>query len=595
MAKKENEKSKAELYREERKARIAKANKKNAKSLEAGKKVAGVGKKVVAVVLCAAILFGILCWANAIFGFTGKMSTALKVGSQRVSATEYEFYFKNMYQQAAYIEQMYQQYGQSSGFSTDKAPDEIPFTDEDGNQTNYAEYFRTEAIEQARQLIAYYLEAKANGFELDEEAQQEIDETIENYKSSAAENGYSLDSYLRASFGAGFTTKMFRKQLEIQETATHYQEKLKEDFTAGVKLDDIKAEYEKNKKDYDYADIHYYKFAGETLTAEEGETEKDLEKRQNKENEKIYKEAEGVYDDVTDVATLETALAEYLKAKEEEKKAEEEAEKAEDETAEEAAEAEETADAEETEATEEEKEEVKNSIELKNSSYSSISTAVSTKGGDWVYSKDRKAGDKTLIKDGASAYIIIIDKPAYVSNSVTFRHIKIDVQAEDAENITDAEKKEAKKTADSVLKEWKDGDKTEETFSELANKDSSDSETNTIGGLVENYRISTGGYNDEFNEWIFSADRKKGDTKIIKADDDGYEIVYFVSNNKDDIDQYDTIRTKMASDKVEENEKALLADDGKYVADVNEKVTISVMKKFCKTIRSNIAYQNRQQ
>ena len=160
--------------------------------------------------------------------------------------------------------------------------------------------------------------------------------------------------------------------------------------------------------------------------------------------------------------------------------------------------------------------------------------------------------------------------------------------------MTDAEKKEAKKTADSVYKEWKAGDKTEETFSDLANKESSDSETNTIGGLVKNYRISSGGYNDEFNAWIFSADRKKGDAKVIKADDDGYEIVYFVSNNKDDIDQYDTIRTKMASDKVTENEKALLADDGKYVADVNEKCTIRVMKNFCKTIRSNIAYQNRQ-
>ena len=198
MAKKENEKTKAELYREERKARIAKANKKNAKSLEAGKKVAGIGKKVVAVVLCAAILFGICCWANAIFGFTGKMSTALKVGSQRVSATEYEFYYKNMYQQAAYMEQMYQQYGQSSGFSTDKAPDEIPFTGEDGKPTNYAEYFRTESIEQARQLLAYYLEAKANGFELDEDAQNEINETIENYKSTAAENGYMTDDEINA-------------------------------------------------------------------------------------------------------------------------------------------------------------------------------------------------------------------------------------------------------------------------------------------------------------------------------------------------------------------------------------------------------------
>ena len=587
MAKKEIEKSKAEIYREERKARIAKANKKNAKNIEAGKKVAGIGKKVVAIVLCAAILCGICYWLNSIFGISSKVTTAMKVGDYKVSEVEYDFYYRNMYQQAAYIEQMYSQYGQSSGFSTDKAPDEIPYTGEDGKQTTYAEYFRTQAVDQARELIAYYLEAKANGFELDEDALKEIDETIENYKSSASENGFSLNSYLRASFGAGFTEKVFKEQLEVQEISSHYQEKLQKDFTDDVKLDDIKAEYKKNSKDYDYADIHYYKFAGETLTAKDGESEKDLKKRQDAENKKIYADADGVYADVTDLASLETALADYLKAKKEAEKAEADAAETE------SADAEKAAPAEDAKEAEEEEKEVKNTIELTKSSYSSISTAVNKDGADWVYAKDRKAGDKTLIKDGASAYIIIVDKPAYTSNSVSVRHIKIDVQAEDSSNPTEAEKKEAKTTADKIYKEWKDGKATEDTFADLANAHSSDTATNTTGGLIEALRVTDSGYNADFTDWVFSSDRKAGDTKVIKSDDDGYEIVYFVSNNKDDLDQYDTIRNNKASEALDAFKEKLLADDGKYVPEVNEKVTARVMKKFCNTIRDNISYQNR--
>ena len=51
-------------------------------------------------------------------------------------------------------------------------------------------------------------------------------------------------------------------------------------------------------------------------------------------------------------------------------------------------------------------------------------------------------------------------------------------------------------------------------------------------------RISSSSFNDDFNDWAFDPARKAGDTEIIEKDD-GYEIVYFVSNNKDDLDQYD--------------------------------------------------------
>ena len=56
MAKNEPSKSKAELYREERKARIAKAAKQNAKSIEKRTTVASIAKKVVAIILAVAIV-----------------------------------------------------------------------------------------------------------------------------------------------------------------------------------------------------------------------------------------------------------------------------------------------------------------------------------------------------------------------------------------------------------------------------------------------------------------------------------------------------------------------------------------------------------
>ena len=600
------EKTKAELYREERKARIAKANKQNSKNIEKGKKIAGVGKKVVAVILCVAIIAGLGYWLNLTFGIVEGLATAAKVGNQKVSASDFHFYFSNMYQQAAYYEQMMsQQYGYSTGFDTSKSPDEIPYTDEDGKETTYAQYFKDEAIEQLQHLLAVYQEAEKNNFELDEDKLNEIDETIDNYKNSASENGFSLNAYLKASFGGGFTEKKFRKQLVIQETASAYEEKLHQDYTDGVKTDDILAKYKDGKKDYDYADIHYYKFAGEALTAEEGETEDALKERQDKENEKIYKEADAVYKDSKDVESLEKALKEYL-----DKKAEEEAAEAakaaaestpstptdaEEATATDTATATEAAtDTDAATATDAEEEpEKENSSKLEASTYSSIKAAVGEKGADWVYADGRKAGDRKLIKDESNAYIIIVDKAPYQGNSVTVRHISVPALTDsDEEEPTAADLKKAKSDAEDILKEWKEGKKTEETFADLANAHSDDTATNTTGGLIEKLRINSSTFNDDVNDWAFDKARKAGDTKIFEKDD-GYEIVYFVSNNKDDIDQYDAIRSELGNEAAEKFEEELLADDGEYAIDVNEYWTNKIMNDFCKTMKRNIAYQNR--
>ena len=103
MAKNESSKSKAEIYREERKERIAKANKKNAKSIEKRNNAAKIAKKVIAVVVVVAIVLGIGWKFVDSFGLIEKATTALTVGSDKISTAEFAYYYNAQYQQMSYM------------------------------------------------------------------------------------------------------------------------------------------------------------------------------------------------------------------------------------------------------------------------------------------------------------------------------------------------------------------------------------------------------------------------------------------------------------------------------------------------------------
>ena len=189
MAKNETTKSKAEIYREERKARIAKAAKQNAKSIEKRTAFASVAKKVVAIVLVAAIVCG-LGWALIDnLGVVEKYTTAIKVGDTKISTAEFNYYYSMQYQQTAYMADYYKQnMGYDMGFNTSVSPDEQTTKDADGNEITWADQFKTSAVEQAQFIIANYNEAVKAGLKLTEDEKNEINETIESDRTNAAQN-----------------------------------------------------------------------------------------------------------------------------------------------------------------------------------------------------------------------------------------------------------------------------------------------------------------------------------------------------------------------------------------------------------------------
>ncbi len=88
---------------------------------------------------------------------------------------------------------------------------------------------------------------------------------------------------------------------------------------------------------------------------------------------------------------------------------------------------------------------------------------------------------------------------------------------------TDEEKETAKLAAEKLLQQWKDGEATEDSFADLAAKETDDGNGDE-GGLYE--EIYPGQMVENFENWCFDETRKVGDTGVIESPY-GYHVMFF--------------------------------------------------------------------
>lgn len=88
---------------------------------------------------------------------------------------------------------------------------------------------------------------------------------------------------------------------------------------------------------------------------------------------------------------------------------------------------------------------------------------------------------------------------------------------------------EDQETAENLLKQWREGEATEESFAELAKENTTDTGSAENGGLYEN--VTQGQMVTEFNDWCFDEARESGDVDIVQTTY-GYHIMYFVSRDR---------------------------------------------------------------
>lgn len=625
MAKKE--KSAAELYREERKARIAKSAKKNAKksiSADSSAKLA----KVISVVLVLALLGGLTGMGVNLSGVVDRSRTAMYVGDVKVSQPEYSYYYNIMYQQCAQYAQ-YAAYGYTMydiGFDTSTTPDTQEYSGYFGDIEGFAEdktpmwtdYFDYAAKQRIQYTKACVKEAEKLGLSLSEEDYASIDSTIEEMEASAKENNYSLSSYLRASVDKGMSVGIYKKILEENQVVQLVEENKTDELSKGYTAKQVAAEYNENTINYATVTFRSYVINAETVEDKEAGTSAATEETMAA----AKKVADKLAADSKDEASFKAAVSEIEKANKNK---------------------------------DYKKFLTDDSLTLQSDvNNETLSQSVSDEGlTEWLFSAKTAKNSTYVLENAETGYTVylMVDPAHKAPDTDTYdvRHILIEFPEEEtteteetteeeteaseettAEGETTAEAAEAAETttetttekettaapeikvetldvskysdvtidlavngdtatdketykkAQDVLKEYLDGDRTAASFGKLAQEYTADS-NGADGGLYTD--VEKGKMVSEFEDWCLKDGRKEGDVGIVETQY-GYHIMYFVKRGVKTWDE--DVRSALASVDVNEYIESLATGDNVKISQENDKALAASEEFLVKLVKNNI-------
>ena len=432
-------------------------------------------------------------------GVYEKKTIAATVGEHQLSNAELSYYYMDGINN---FSTTYGDYAFMYGVDTTVPLDQQVYNP-DTNET-WADSFIAQAVSSAQATYALVDAAKAEGFTLSEDEQMQLDLTISNIDGYASIYGYENgDAFLKAQYGNGATKESYAAYIERNTIASAYQTAHQAALTyTDEQIQEADAANEASYNSYNYN--QYYlavnKFlTGGTTDAEGNTTYTDEERAAAMAA--AEEAANALIDEtVVTVEDLDAAIAALPI----------------------------NADVDAA------------STAYNGQRYASINTYLT----EWITDSARQEGDKTIVPvkstttdengnevENVTAYYIVyfngID--ANETELVNVRHILVSFQGQTNEDgtYTDEAKAVAKEAADSILAEWENGDATEESFAALANERSSDTGSNTNGGLYKN--VYPGQMVTAFNDWCFDASRATGDTAIVETNY-GYHVMYFVGS-----------------------------------------------------------------
>ncbi len=598
------EKTAAELYREQRKARLAKAAKKNKKKMLSPQASKRIGR-IVAVIIVLAILCTIGGVAASYTGIIERNTTVLTVNGEEIKQPEFAYYYNNAYSMAY----QYANYGYVQ-YDTTKTPDVQTYNGEMGEikdfpedqtamWTDYFSYYAQNSIKSIKSGIA---EAKKLGLELDEDDIAAVQSNIDSTKSNAESGGYSLSAYLRAYYGKGLSTKLFRKILEEQQLYSKLNDTKETELKEALTDKQVQEAFDNALSTYAVASFRSYTITAETVANEEDSTSAPTQETLAAAKERA--------EAIAAAATTENA---FLSAVQKDA----------------------NANGDDTNYLTDD-----TSTLHENVSASDAQSAVSdSEFSSMLYSKDAKA-NTTYIAESDTGYTVcyILEGAHRPDDSVKYdvRHILVkfpedaaeetadDTAAEDAANETAAEAAEeatteaAKETktdipvskldlsayedvnvaldvdgdsatdkityqkAQDILEEYLKGEHTEDAFAALAKKYSEDSNASE-GGIYTD--VELGQMVEPFESWAIAKDRKEGDVGIVETQY-GYHIMYFVKTTSVPWD--DQVRSDLVATDLNDYLQGLADDEAFAISVASQKGIDKVEASVVRLARNQI-------
>ena len=435
-------------------------------------------------------------------GILQKNTVAATVNGQELNAIELNYYYNDavneMYQNAyQQYTSYYELYFEAMGLDISKPLDQQinPQTDD-----TWANFFLNAALDNAKSDYTFAKLAQENNFTLSEEAQADVDSQLSNLELNAQLSGYAgADSYLKLVYGTGSDAESYKAYLTRMALADAYYQDHYDNLTYDKTVID---EYAKDKVndynsyDYSYVYLSYTSFQKDGTKNEDGTTTY-TDEQKNAARAEAKKTADELFalgnlDDIRDKVN-----------------------------------------------------EIEQTEIVVNDLTAQLHTNISKLLSDWLADPARTEGEIGLLEnvstptDGSdpvvNGYYIICftkknDNTAKMSN---VRHLLVQYEGgtEDETsgemNYTTEEMETAKAEAEKLLKQWQEGEATEESFIALIAEHSDDEGSAASGGLYEEIHPGSN-YVPNFLAWAVDPARKVGDIEIVQTDY-GYHIMYFSS------------------------------------------------------------------
>ena len=400
-------------------------------------------------------------------GAVERAQTVMKTDNFAINGSMMSYLIFSQY--ANYLN-TYGDYLQYTGLDTSKPLKDQYTTDADNKSITWFQYFADAAKENVENLLVLCENAKANEVTLTDAEKTVV---AERAKMSYTNVGR---------YARGVNEQDVKDCMELSLLATKYQLAVENDLMPSVEK--IGEYYEKNplnvlKTDY-YSYAFTYEVPAEGETLKEGAVSKDDAKKQA--------------DDLaaaTGVDNFKAKLKAYLESiAEEPKEGEEKAE-----------------------------------INVDTYKTTAGTYTKDNAGSEWLFNDATAVGTTKVVHDeSAKTYTVyMLDKAKYLQEeeTVSVRHLLISV----VEGSVTAD--QARKTAQKYYDQWQKGDKSEQSFAELAMRYTEDSNYYN-GGLYQG--VYPGQMVETFNDWCFDETRKSGDTGLVDTDY-GTHIIYFVGDD----------------------------------------------------------------
>ena len=428
-------------------------------------------------IIAAILVAALLVWDS---GVIQKSMTAVTIGDRKYTAVDVDYYYYSSYS-------TYANYASTYGLDTSKPLDEQEVYD----GYTWDQMLKDSALKMLANVSVLYQEAQANGYELSQDGQDQVEIAVNNVASYASVYNIDEDYYLQRAYGKYMNAKEYERIYTEYQTAQEYAQYKGTSFD--VNEDEIQSYYNEHSNALDTIDYNCYLVRFDRTTTDSEGTKVDLDDATIEAN---RTEAEAHAQEILDA----------LVAGDKDKAAEL---------------------AETYGATDD-----SNLAGIENSGYADWMSDVSHQAGSYGLDENISASDnETLL-----GYFAIYVNDRYLDdyNGVNVRVIR---DAGTAGDDGTYDMSNPLSDQEAILQKYESGDKTAEAFGALADEYSQDSSTYE-GGLREN--VSKKAYNAEITAWLFDDARVEGDVKGF-TDEDTHNCYTFYYVGRSDTPYWKTV------------------------------------------------------